>query len=190
MWRRATAVVVAISAATIAWGVLTDHGLPTGTDLSGYRAVQRRLVRVGVGDRGGGRRLLAIPIAWLRVSAADALRANLDLATMAILVAGAIGWGVRDGEFNQFYVFFSAITVFGAPASAVALWSLWTDARASGRKLVAMGIAALCVAQLEFGAGHCRPPGRPVRPRQPRYPNECPDGHQAATPRVADRLRL
>ena len=152
MWRRATAVAVAVSAATIAWGVLTDHGLPTGTDLTGYRAVQRRLVRVGVGDRGGGRGLLAIPIAWLRVSAADALRANLYLATMAILVAGAIGWGVRDGDFNQFYVFFSAITVFGAPASAVALWSLWTDARASGRKLVAMGIAALCVAQLEFGA--------------------------------------
>ena len=151
VWRRTMISVAGALVLTLAWGLLTGHEVPAGATspftgpFNGTWVASIVSVSVGAGA------LLAIPIAWLLTSDHQSAHANLYLASIVMVLAGAVGWGIRDGDFNQFYLFFSGLTVFAAPAGAVALWSIWSDARDAGRSGVALGVMTLCVAQMEFG---------------------------------------
>ncbi len=151
IWRRTVIAVAGVLIVTFAWGFMTDHGIPAGPTspetgpFNGVWVASIVSVSVGAGV------LLAIPIAWLRTHGLRSQRADLYLVSIVIVLAGAVGWGVRDGDFDQFYLFFSGLAVFAVPASSVALWSIWSDARAARRRGVVLGVVALCVAQMEFG---------------------------------------
>jgi hypothetical protein len=67
----------------------------------------------------------------------------------ACIVAAAIGWGSRIGDFNMFHLFFGGIALFGMPAAAVAIPIASDGFRTVARPLA----AALLFAQLEIGAG-------------------------------------
>ena len=71
---------------------------------------------------------------------------------MILVVVGTLVWGARLGDFNTFHLFYGALAVFGTPAAAVAVWSVWQRLRATGRTRTAIALAVICGVQLEFGA--------------------------------------
>ena len=100
----------------------------------------------------GAGAFLAIAIAWFMVRKERSIEADLYLGTGALLVAGALVWGARLGDFNMFHLFFAGIAVFATPAAAVAVWSIWLRLRATRPRALAIVVLVLCVTQLEFGA--------------------------------------
>ncbi len=153
IWRRTTLVAVAVLAATFAWGSLTGHGLPVGAGSSGtgpFNAAWQQSVMLVVVGAGA---FLAIPGAWLRVRGDGSIQADLYLGVLAIVVGGAIGWGLRDPDFNMFYLFYAGIAVYATPVAAVAAWWVWTWLRESGRHRLAVIALIICAAQIELGVG-------------------------------------
>ena len=151
-WRRTLIATSLLLGTTIVWGTFTDHGLPTGAISPGVPPFNWVWVATVSATIIGAGAILAIPIAWLRDRRTPGHRADLQLAAMAILVAGAIGWGLRDGDFDQYYLFFAAITVYVAPAAAVGLWSVWVELRASRHRIATVAVMLLCIGQMELGA--------------------------------------
>ena len=95
---------------------------------------------------------LAIAFAWVAARRDSPMEADLYLGTGVLLVAGALVWGARLGDYNTFHLFFAGIAVFATPAAAVAVWSIWRRLRAAGRVALAIVVLVLCGIQLEFGA--------------------------------------
>ena len=132
VWRRTFIATGIALVATVAWGLFTGHGVgPAG---------RRRACRHST--RPGARRWPSSP-RWRRVprhrdrlvhgpQGARRSRPDLYLGTGALLVAGALVWGARLGDFNTFHVFFAGIAVFATPVAAVAVWSIWLRLRATG----------------------------------------------------------
>ncbi len=151
VWRRSGLATTVALIATVGWGWLTGHAVPTSPVASSTTAFNSNwLVSVAVVVLGAGA-FIAIPIEWVRTRRSAPRHADLYLGTTAILAGGAIGWGIRDGDYNQYYLFLGAITVFGAPAAAIATWSIWTSLRRVGRTRLATMLLVLCVAQMELG---------------------------------------
>ena len=99
----------------------------------------------------GAGMLLAIPIAWFVARRRSPALADIFLGTMVLLIAGALVWGWRLATFNMFYFFFGGIAVFATPVAAVAAWLLFERIRAARRPSLVVGVAALCLLQLELG---------------------------------------
>jgi hypothetical protein len=151
IWRRPFIAMGFAVVATVVWGLLTGHGLATGgapPSVSPFNASWRDSVAITALGAGA---FLAIPVAWFLDRRDAPLRADLYLGTIVLLVAGAIVWGARLGEFNMFYFFFGGIAVVATPVAAVAVWSLWTRLRETQHVRLAIGLAVLCVLQLEWG---------------------------------------
>jgi hypothetical protein len=136
-WRRVVVSAFLIGTATVIWGFLTGHGFAgTGSSASlppygGYWTVS--VLATGV----GGGVFLAIPVAlWLGRRPARPT-AWLFLATIVTVIAGALIWGARLGDFNMFQFFFGGIVVFGTPVAAVAVWTTVGHLRKVGRQPLA-----------------------------------------------------
>ena len=69
-----------------------------------------------------------------------------------LLVASAVAWGARLGDYNTFHLYFGGIAVFATPVAAIAVWSIWMRLRHSRRRLLALAAVLLCLAQIELGA--------------------------------------
>ena len=69
-----------------------------------------------------------------------------------LLVAGALVWGARLGDYNTFHLFFAGIAVFATPAAAVAVWSIWQRLRVAGHAPLAIAVLVLCGVQLVLAA--------------------------------------
>ena len=152
IWRRTLIVAGIVLLATVAWGELTGHGLggggvpPTVSPFNATWAASIAITALGAGV------FFAIPVAWFLARKDAPIQADLYLGTLVLLLAGAIAWGARLGDFNMFYVFFGGIAVFAMPAAAVAVWRLWEQLRATGHRRLAVGLAVLCLVQLELGS--------------------------------------
>ena len=143
---------IVVASLTVGYGSLTGHGLG-GTAAapaviepfsSGWRETVVRLA-------GGAGIFLAIPLALWRSRRTRDPAAGFYLGAIVLLVAGAIGWGLRLSEFTMFYLLFAGIAVYGSAIAAVALWVVVSDLLHSGHRQVAMLIAALAVIQLTIG---------------------------------------
>lgn len=152
-WLRPVATGGILLAATAAWGGLTGHALGASgsapSDIPPFSGVWRQSVAVVIMGAASG---LAIPVAWLLTRHVDGFHANLYLGTMAVLVAGAIGWGAMIGNFNTFHLLYGAIAIFATPAAAVGIWVVarHLSAHAKRRAITAFGV--ICAAQLVVGA--------------------------------------
>jgi hypothetical protein len=136
---------------TVAWGVLTGHGLvSTGasTLVDPYNAAWWQAILRTAGLCGA---FLAIPVAWLQTRHTGSAASAALLGTMLILAFGAIAWGARIADYDMFHVYFAAIAVFATPMAAVAFWMLYERIRASGRQLASVALLAACLIQLEIG---------------------------------------
>jgi hypothetical protein len=71
---------------------------------------------------------------------------------VALLVAGAVAWGLRLGDFNMFHAFFGGIAVFATPVAAIAVWRIVIWLRATRRPLLAFAVILLCIVQIQLGA--------------------------------------
>jgi len=100
----------------------------------------------------GAGAFLAIAAAWMLVHRAMPVQAGMYVGTTVLLIAGAVAWGARLGDFNMFHMFFGGIVVFATPVAAIAVWSVWMRLRASGRPLLGFAMILLCVVQIGFGA--------------------------------------
>lgn len=152
IWLLSLTATAAVMIATVAWGLVTGHGLdgtsaPASTIApfsSGWRETVVLLV-LGAGA------FVAIPVSAWRTRRQRGPVADLCLGVMALLIAGAIGWGARLSEFTMFYLLFAGIAVYATPVAAAAVWSLICHLRLSGHGILAVVLAALCVIQLQIG---------------------------------------
>jgi hypothetical protein len=152
IWSRSLVATVVFAVATVAWGVLTGHSLGTADTTpsglppfsSGWRETVTLLAL-------GGGVFLTIPVAWWRSRRRRGPARDLYVGVMALLIAGAIAWGWRDGEFTMFYLLFAGIAVYATAVVAIAVWALNDELRRSGRRLVALTFLGLCVIQFEIG---------------------------------------
>jgi hypothetical protein len=152
IWTRTVMASTIAVSASVAWGLLTDHGLGGGgpnAGLSAFNASWRDSIGIVTLEAG---MFLAIPLACLLTRRDNRPVAGIYLGTMALLVAGAIVWGWGIATFNMFYFFFGAIAVFGVPVAAAAVWLLLTRLGATQHPSLAVGVLALCVVQLELAA--------------------------------------
>jgi hypothetical protein len=152
-WRRSLIAGSVAIVATVAWGQLTGHGLGTSASpalpyVSPFNAVWRDAVTVTIAGAGA---FFAITVAWLLIRKEAPVQADVYLGTMAILVAGAIAWGGRLGDFTMFHVFYGAIAVFATPVAAVAVGTLFERLRATRHRRLAAGLVGLCAIQLLMG---------------------------------------
>jgi hypothetical protein len=151
-WQRTFLAAGVATTVTVAWAVVTGHGLvasPPLVSVLPFNATWRDTI--GITILGAGL-FLAIPVAWLLDPRRYALRANLYLGSMTILVVGAVVWGARLADFNMFYVFFGGIAVFATPLAAVAIWSLLARIRRSQRPGWGVLLTAVFVAQIAAGS--------------------------------------
>jgi len=152
VWRRGFIASGIALVATVVWGFATGHGVvgsgvsPGITPFNASWTQTVAIVTLGAGV------FFAIAIAWVAARRDSPMEADLYLGTGVILVAGALAWGARLGDYNTFHVFFAGIAVFATPAAAVAVWSIWRRSRASGRVALAIVVLVLCGIQLELGA--------------------------------------
>jgi hypothetical protein len=153
MWRRVWLVTAVAVAMTVAWGLLTGHGVGgsgSSASVAAFNPAWRDSVLITILGSGA---FLAIAGAWLLVHRQEPREADLYVGTAALLAAGAVAWGARLGDFNMFHAFFGGIAVFATPVAAIAVWSVYLRLRAAGRTLLAAGILVLCLVQIEIGMG-------------------------------------
>ena len=150
MWRRTLAATGAVLLATIAWGVVTGHGLGGGAllpNVTPFNPTWRATVAIVVLGAGV---FFAVPIAWVLVRNDRPALAEVYLATMVIFLAGTFAWGWRTAEFDMFYFFFGAIAVFAEPMAAIALWTLPQLLRKTRHLRLAAAVALLTIIQLDL----------------------------------------
>jgi hypothetical protein len=149
-WQTLVATAVAVLV-TVAWGVVTDHGLGGGGPLAGIAPFNDSWRgTIAVVTLGAGL-LLAPPVAGFVARRDNRLLADACLSVSILVVLGAVLWGWRLATFNMFYLFFGAIAVFATPVAAVAVWSLVQRLGRVHRRRLIIGGAMLCLVQLEFG---------------------------------------
>jgi hypothetical protein len=153
-WQRTIMAAGVAGVATVAWGLVTGHGLSAAAGagaspiVSPFNESWRASIAITLLGAGA---LLAIPISLLVVRPITGLHVDLYVGTLVLLVAGAIAWGARLSEFTMFYLFFAGIAVIALPVAAVAVRGLWEWLRAERRTRLAVGLVVLCVIQLEGG---------------------------------------
>jgi hypothetical protein len=152
VWRRTLIAAGVAIVASVAWGALTGHGVGTGGSPAVYPFNASWRDSVAITTLGAGA-FFAIAVTWLLVRKEAPVQADLYLGTVVLLVASAVAWGARLGEFTMFHVFYGGIAVFATPVAAVAVWSLWTRLRSAGHARLAVATLLFCVAQMEFDVG-------------------------------------
>jgi hypothetical protein len=151
IWWRSLIASAVVILSTLAWGAITDHGLGGGAPLARITPFNDSwrdtifVVTVGAGL------LLTIPIAGILARRDNRLLFDASVASSVVVIAGALLWGRLLPAFNTFYFFFGAIAVFATPVAAVAVWWLLQRLWTTRRRGLAIGIATLCLLQLEFG---------------------------------------
>jgi hypothetical protein len=152
IWRQVALVSLFLLPATFVWAQVTGHalGVPGAPPIvEAFAPVWRESVAITLLCGGV---FFSIAIAWFAVRNTDPSQADLYIAALVVVAAGAIGWGARLGEFTMFYLFYGAIAVIAMPIAAIGAWTVWTHARTLNRRTVAAALAAVFVIQLEFGA--------------------------------------
>jgi hypothetical protein len=151
IWRRTAIVTLIALASSVGWGLLTAHGMGGGgsmASLSPFNASWRDSVAIATLEAG---LFLTIPLVWLFSRRERPVFAETCLATMVVLVIGAIAWGWGYSTLSMFYFFFGGIAVFATPIAAVATWLLLKRIRTGHYPRLAVGVVALGVVQLELG---------------------------------------
>ena len=152
IWRRCGIAGVVVLGATIVWGFLTGHGLlgssAAASVVAPFNAAWRETIVLITAFSGA---FLAIPMVWWRIRGTPRPATDLYLGVMGLLVAGAIGWGARAGEFTMFYLLFAGIAAYATPLAAAAIRMLRDQLRDLGHLLLAALIVALCMTQLLIG---------------------------------------
>jgi hypothetical protein len=137
---------------TIAWAVVTGHGIPTSGVSPQVEPFNGTWQATVSGVLLGGGLLYAGALAWFLARRKISVQTDLYVATAAVVIVGAIVWGARLGEYNTFHVFFSAIATFGTIAGAVGVWELWRRLHVGRLAILAFIPATLFVLQLAVGA--------------------------------------
>jgi hypothetical protein len=151
IWRRTLVASGVFLVATLLWAQLTGHSLGAGPSSSLVSPFNSSWFgSVAITFLGAGA-FLAIALAWPLARTIAPLEAGIYLGTLALLVVGAIGWGARLGDFTMFYLFFAGIAIIATPVAAVAIRRLWEHLRATNHLRLAVGLAVLCLIQLELG---------------------------------------
>jgi hypothetical protein len=151
IWRRSITATGLAMLATVIWGSLTGHGLGASAlspSVFAFNASWRDSVAITLLGAGT---FDAIVIVWFLVRKERPVQADLCLGSVVLLVAGAIAWGARLGDFNMFHVFFGGIAVIATPVAASAVRTLWEHLRKMQHLRLAAFVVVLCVVQLEAG---------------------------------------
>jgi hypothetical protein len=151
IWRRSLAASAVIFAATVAWALVTGHGLGGSASLPAVSAFNPAWQYSVLSTYVGAGVLLAIPIAARLLRKEMPELAVTCLGTVGLLVVGAIAWGARLGDFNMFHVFFGGIAVFATPVAAIAGWVLFQRTRTTQHMRFAFVLTILCSIQLGIG---------------------------------------
>jgi hypothetical protein len=150
-WRRTVVIAGVILLMTVAWGMLTGHGLGNAVASSNVSAFNRSWAEpVAITFLGAGV-LLASALAWPLVRKEAPVQAELYVGTGAIVVGGAIAWGARLSDFTTSYLFFGGIALFATPAAATAARTLWERLRKSRLRGAAPLLVTMCVVQIVSG---------------------------------------
>ncbi len=163
VWARTLIATGVAVVATVVWGMATGHSLGGGsatpvsstttvdpsTVISAFNASWRESVAITVLGAGV---FLAIPVAWYLRRREAPFEADLYLATMGLLAAGAIGWGWRLSDYTMFYLYFAGIAVFATPIAVAAVLTVWERLRATRHLRLALALIVVCLIQVELGA--------------------------------------
>jgi hypothetical protein len=155
VWRQTLLASGGLLFTTLAWGLLTGHGLG-GTGgvapppiVSPFNASWRDSVAITALGAGV---FLAIPLAWLIGRNRALVQSDLYIGASVVLIGGAIAWGARLADFTMFYLFYAGIAVIATPVTAIAVRALWERFRATRHMILTTGLVVLCALQLGAGA--------------------------------------
>ncbi len=151
IWRQTIVASAVVLVATAAWGLVTEHGIGASglaTTVTPFNASWREALAITTLGAGA---FFAIAVEWFFVRKDRSVQAGLYLGTMILVVAGALIWGARLGDFNSFHLFFGGIAVFATPVAAVAAGAIWLRLRATGHARLAVALAVLVCLQLGLG---------------------------------------
>ena len=151
VWRRSILASVVAVVVTVLWGSVTGHALGSGglsPGVSPFNSTWRESVAITVVGAGA---FFAIAPAWFVARRKAPLEADVYIGTLVLLLAGALAWGARLGDFNMFHVFYGGISVFAAPVAAVAVISVARYLRTTRHPKLAAGFLAVCAIQLGLG---------------------------------------
>lgn len=151
-WKRTLAIAAALTIATIAWGLITDHGFkdlaanftPSPFGYFWFAVVTQTII--------AGFLLFAVPAVWFLRRKESGPVPPLLFGSMVAVVAGAFVWGLRGGNFyNLSHLFLAAISVFLVPVAGVAIWSLRNRLNQRGHRVVSGFVLVALVMQLAAG---------------------------------------
>ena len=190
VWRRTFVATGIASVATVAWGLLTGHGVGSSAlspSVSPFNASWRESVAITTLGAGA---FLAIAVAWFMVRK-ERHRGRLYLGTVVLLCRRCARVGCAARRFNMFHLFFGGIAVFATPVAAVAVWSIWLRLRATSHTATGGRRAACCASSSSnsvspWASSDCKASDQgdyPPSPGGPGRDSGLPAGRQA-------RLRL
>jgi hypothetical protein len=153
IWRRTLAVTGVALGVTVTWGFLTGHSLAGTAPSPGVLPFNESWRdAVAIAFLGAGV-FLAIAVAWFMSRSDESIEADLYLGVAALLIAGALLWGARLGDYNTFHLFYGGLAVFATPCAAIAVWSIWLRLRATAYRRFAITLVVIAVVQIEIGIG-------------------------------------
>jgi hypothetical protein len=144
-------VALLVTVATVAWGLLTGHGVggvATSGGVEPFGEVWRQSILAFI--VGAGILFAPLVAAWV-LRSKDPIRAAMAGGAVLLVVLGAVVWGVRLAELNMFYVFFAGVAIFLVPVAAASAWFLVVRARAIGRRALSLALVTLFISQLLVG---------------------------------------
>jgi hypothetical protein len=151
IWRRTLLVAGVVTTATMCWGAATGHELGGPSVPGGWSSFDPTWAKSVVWTLLPGGALLLIPVAWFLIRKEAGMRPWLFLGTAVSVVVGAIAWGIRSGDFVQFYFFFFSILLAVPTFAAAAVWIIRERLRHDGHTLMAAGVLALLAIQIVLG---------------------------------------
>jgi hypothetical protein len=142
----------ALATATVVWGILTGHQIGASNPhpsvppfIDAWRdGVLAATLASGL--------FLAIPVVvWIQRRSRGPIF-WLAVATLVILVFGAVAWGARFGDYTMFHVFFGGIAAFATPMAAVAVVAVARHFRQMGAPRRRLILTTLVILQMEISA--------------------------------------
>ena len=151
-WRQTMLWLGILAALTLAWGILTGHGIAAGGPSPGVPSFGPVWQLSTIAFLLGAGALLTVPLAAVLFWKVEPMLAALSAGATGLVVFGALAWGARLADFNMFHVFFAGVAVFLTPVAAATVWTFWHRARLQGNRVVAIAIVVVLLAQVEIGA--------------------------------------
>ncbi len=147
-WARPVGVATALICLTAIWGLATGHGVGGSAPSTLVRPFNQEWARSILSTAAGSGVMLALPLSAVLIRNDSPGRSATYVASVAMLVVGALAWGALLPDYNTFHLFFGGLATIATPLAAAAIVDLWRWLRVHRYRLVAAVVVAATLGQL------------------------------------------